>query len=140
MDINKVLYHLREADKELNRITKSNTANEAFGHQSYLAVLDFVIRFNSFYAYIGFEDIVNMAEETKNPTKIVPLAILLSLIFSTLLYVILSISCTAFIPQSIFENSRAPLVSIIEHKGYNTTLMSLVSIVAIIILSIVRLC
>ena len=88
--------------------------------------------FISFYAYIGFEDIVNMAEETKNPTKIVPLAILLSLIFSTLLYVILSISCTAFIPQSIFENSRAPLVSIIEYKGYNTTLMSLVSIVAII--------
>jgi amino acid transporter len=88
--------------------------------------------FISFYAYIGFEDIVNMAEETKNPTKIVPLAILFSLIISTLLYVILSISCTAFIPLSIFENSKAPLVSIIEHKGYNTTIMGLVSIIAII--------
>ena len=46
MDINKVLYHLREADKELNRITRSNTVNEAFGHQSYLVamanVYDFV--------------------------------------------------------------------------------------------------
>ncbi len=88
--------------------------------------------FISFYAYIGFEDIVNMAEETKNPTKIVPLAILFSLIISTLLYVILSISCTAFIPLSIFESSKAPLVSIIEYKGYNTTIMGLVSIIAII--------
>lgn len=88
--------------------------------------------FISFYAYIGFEDIVNMAEETKNPTKIVPLAILLSLIISTLLYVILSISCTAFIPLSIFEDSKAPLVSIIEYKGYNTTIMGLISIVAIV--------
>ena len=88
--------------------------------------------FISFYAYIGFEDIVNMAEETKDPTKIVPLAILLSLIISTLLYVILSISCTAFIPLSVFENSNAPLVSIIDYKGHNTTIMGLISIVAII--------
>lgn len=88
--------------------------------------------FISFYAYIGFEDIVNMAEETKNPTKIVPLAILLSLIISTLLYVILSVACTAFIPLSIFENSNAPLVSIVDYKGYNTTIMGLISMVAII--------
>lgn len=88
--------------------------------------------FISFYAYIGFEDIVNMAEETKNPTRIVPQAILLSLIISTLLYVILSIFCTSFIPLSVFENSSAPLVSIIEYKGYNTTIMGLISIIAIV--------
>ncbi|MDW3094819.1 MAG: amino acid permease [Gammaproteobacteria bacterium] len=88
--------------------------------------------FISFYAYIGFEDIVNMAEETKNPTRLVPLAILLSLIISTLLYVILSIFCTSFIPLSVFEHSKAPLVSIIEYKGYNTTIMGLISIIAII--------
>ena len=65
----------------------------------------FFAAFICFYAYIGFEDIVNIAEETINPTKIVPLAILLSLVLSTLLYVALSIACTVFIPASIFETA-----------------------------------
>ncbi len=88
--------------------------------------------FISFYAYIGFEDIVNIAEETKNPTRVVPLAITLSLIFSTLLYVALSITCTVFIPSSIFNTSSAPLVSIVEYKNYNPTIMAMISMIAII--------
>ena len=88
--------------------------------------------FISFYAYIGFEDIVNIAEETKNPTRVVPLAIILSLVFSTLLYVALSIACTVFIPSSIFNTSSAPLVSIVEYKDYNPTIMAIISMIAII--------
>ncbi len=92
----------------------------------------FYAAFISFYAYIGFEDIVNIAEETKNPTRVVPLAITLSLLFSTILYVALSIACTVFIPSSIFNTSSAPLVSIVEYKGYNPTLMAMISMIAII--------
>jgi len=88
--------------------------------------------FISFYAYIGFEDIVNIAEETINPTKIVPLAITLSLVFSTFLYIALSTSCTIFIPASVFNTSSAPLVSIVEYKGYNPLIIALVSMIAII--------
>ena len=88
--------------------------------------------FICFYAYIGFEDIVNIAEETINPTKVVPLAILLSLIFSTLIYVSLSIACAVFVPASIFESSDAPLAAIVEFKGYNPTVMALISVIAII--------
>ena len=88
--------------------------------------------FICFYAYIGFEDIVNIAEETINPTKVVPLAILLSLIFSTVIYVALSIACAVFVPANIFETSQAPLVAIVEFKGYDPTLMAVVSVVAII--------
>ena len=92
----------------------------------------FYAAFISFYAYIGFEDIVNIAEETINPTKVVPLAITLSLIFSTLLYVALSISCTVFIPSYVFNTSDAPLVSIIEYKGYNPIVMAVISMIAIV--------
>ncbi len=92
----------------------------------------FYAAFISFYAYIGFEDIVNIAEETKNPTRVVPLAIALSLIFSTLLYLALSVACTVFIPSSIFNTSSAPLVSIVEYKGYNPTIMAMISMIAII--------
>ncbi len=92
----------------------------------------FFAAFISFYAYIGFEDIVNIAEETINPTKVVPLAISLSLILSTLLYVVFSISCTVFVPLSVFTTSDAPLVSIIEFKGHDPTIMAIISMTAII--------
>ncbi len=88
--------------------------------------------FISFYAYIGFEDIVNIAEETINARKVVPLAILLSLVISTLLYVALAITCTSYIPLNVFETSDAPLVSIIQYKGYDTTMIAVISMIAIV--------
>ena len=92
----------------------------------------FYAAFISFYAYIGFEDIVCIAEETIDPSKVVPLAIILSLVLSTLIYVALSIACTLFIPSDVFSSSSAPLVSIIEFKGYDPTVMALISMIAII--------
>ena len=92
----------------------------------------FYAAFISFYAYIGFEDIVHISEETINPTKVVPLAIVLSLIISTLLYLSLSISCTVFIPLSVFNTSSAPLVSIIEFKGFDPIIMAVISMIAIL--------
>src|SRR5690606_25553823 len=44
--------------------------------------------FLAFYAFIGFEDMVNVAEEVKNPNRTMPLAILFSLIASTILYLL----------------------------------------------------
>jgi len=40
----------------------------------------------AFYAYMGFEDMVNVAEEVKDPAKNMPRAILLALFTSTILY------------------------------------------------------
>jgi hypothetical protein len=45
MDVDKVLYHLREADKELNRITESRIITETYGHQSYLVAMSNVYDF-----------------------------------------------------------------------------------------------
>jgi len=38
----------------------------------------------AFYAYIGFEDMMNIAEEIKQPEKILPKAILLAMVITTL--------------------------------------------------------
>ena len=92
----------------------------------------FYAAFISFYAYIGFEDIVNIAEETINPKIVVPLAITISLLISTLLYIGLSISCSIFIPSNIISSSNAPLVSIIEYKGYDPLAMAVISMIAIL--------
>ncbi|MGA1144894.1 MAG: amino acid permease, partial [Ilumatobacteraceae bacterium] len=40
-----------------------------------------------FFAFIGFDEVITLSEETKNPRRTVPLALFLSLAISTLLYV-----------------------------------------------------
>lgn len=52
------------------------------------------------FAYFGFENIVNLAEETKSPEKTIPRAILLSLLMSTALYVLVSLAAVALMPPS----------------------------------------
>lgn len=49
------------------------------------------------FSFFGFENIVNLAEETKKPERDLPRAILISVLFSTILYVLVSISALALI-------------------------------------------
>jgi len=45
----------------------------------------------AFYAFIGFEDLVNTAEEMKNPQKDLPRAIIIVMILSTVLYLFVTV-------------------------------------------------
>ncbi len=50
------------------------------------------------FAFLGFQNIVSLAEETKDPGKNIPRAILLSLLISTVLYVLVSLAAVALMP------------------------------------------
>jgi len=45
-----------------------------------------------FFAYIGFEDIANIAEEAENPTKTIPRALMLSILITTVFYVLIALA------------------------------------------------
>lgn len=45
-----------------------------------------------FFAYLGFEDVVNVSEETKAPKKLIPTALLLSIVITTIIYILISLS------------------------------------------------
>ena len=64
-----------------------------------------------FFAYLGFEDIVNMAEETKNPKKIMPKAIALAIIISTIFYILVAISSVGLLSSEELAASPAPLAA-----------------------------
>ena len=53
-----------------------------------------------FFAYIGFEDVANIAEETKNPKKVIPIALVLSLVISTIIYILVSIVAVSVVPPT----------------------------------------
>ncbi len=76
--------------------------------------------FLAFYAFIGFEDMVNVAEEVKNPRKTMPLAILLCLLLSTVLYLLVVIVATTVVNPAELAASNAPLALVFERTGINT--------------------
>ncbi len=87
----------------------------------------------AFYAFIGFEDMVNVAEEVKDVRRNLPLAILLTLLISTLLYVLLTLRAVLAVPPAELASSGAPLSYLYERStGEPGTLISLIALFAII--------
>lgn len=61
------------------------------------------------FAYFGFENMVNFVEETKNPEKTLPKAILLSLTITTVLYFLVALAAVNLLPVEQLAKSGAPL-------------------------------
>jgi amino acid transporter len=64
----------------------------------------------AFFAFIGFEDLVNMAEEARDPARTMPRAILLVLGITTLLYALVSFAALRAVPAETLAGSDRPLV------------------------------
>ncbi len=64
------------------------------------------------FSFFGFENIVNLAEETKNPERDLPRAILISVIIATILYILVSISALTILSAENLAASEAPLMSV----------------------------
>ncbi|KRC47161.1 amino acid permease [Leifsonia sp. Root227] len=68
----------------------------------------------AFFAMVGFEDSVNMAEETKNPSKIFPKMMLTGLGITAVIYVLVSITVVALVPIGELAGSETPLVTAVQ--------------------------
>ncbi|MHA2278100.1 MAG: APC family permease, partial [Candidatus Kariarchaeaceae archaeon] len=62
-----------------------------------------------FFAYIGFEDIANVAEEVKKPERNLPRSIIYSIIITTVLYCLTALSVVSILPYGVIASSSAPL-------------------------------
>ncbi|TMR96282.1 APC family permease [Nonomuraea basaltis] len=68
----------------------------------------------AFFAMVGFEDSVNMAEETKNPARIFPRMMFTGLGITGLIYVLVSICAVAVVPVGRLADSETPLVTVVQ--------------------------
>jgi amino acid transporter len=62
---------------------------------------------------VGFEDSVNMAEETKNPSRIFPTVLLTALFITALVYVLVSVSAITLVPAAELAEGEAPLLKVV---------------------------
>jgi APA family basic amino acid/polyamine antiporter len=89
--------------------------------------------FIAFYAFVGFEDIVNVAEEVLDPVKNVPRAILISLFVTTLLYFLVSTASVMTVAPQLLAQSDAPLAIIYElQTGQPATIIVLISVLSVL--------
>ncbi|WP_197378709.1 APC family permease [Mycolicibacterium mengxianglii] len=68
----------------------------------------------AFFAMVGFEDSVNMAEETKDPVRIFPKVLLTGLSIAGVVYILVSIIAVALVPIGDLRESATPLVDVVE--------------------------
>jgi len=93
----------------------------------------FLGAFLAFYAFIGFEDMVNIAEEVKEPSKTYPKAIVLALFVSTLLYILVLFVSFDTLSIEELKNSEAPFADIYTKlTGKEPVVISLIGMFAVI--------
>lgn len=73
--------------------------------------------FLAFYAFIGFEDLVNLAEEIKQPGPTLSFAIPVAVVFSAVLYIALCIAALGAAPIDALANSEAPIALLLNQAG-----------------------
>ena len=89
--------------------------------------------FVAFFAFIGFEDIENMAEETLHAERNVPLAIILTLVISVALYGLLAMIAASFPDRAALIASNAPIAELFaKSSGYSGTIVASMAAVAMI--------
>lgn len=85
-----------------------------------------------FFAFLGFEDMVNVAEEVRDARRVMPRAILLTLVISTGLYVAVSLVAVLVVPPGELGRSEAPLSLVFARAGGPPSLLSTIALVAML--------
>lgn len=93
-----------------------------------------------FFAYIGFDAVSVLAEESKNPQKDLPKGMIYSLVICTIIYILLTLVLTGAVHYKNFDGVGDPLAFIFEPQNLNVGWMqTIVAIVAVIAMTSVLL-
>jgi basic amino acid/polyamine antiporter, APA family len=68
----------------------------------------------AFYALVGFEDSVNVAEEATDPVRTYPRVLFVGLAIAGVLYVLVTIGASAVVPTGDLSASSGPLLEVVK--------------------------
>ncbi|MFD2691305.1 APC family permease [Streptomyces phyllanthi] len=71
----------------------------------------------AFFAFVGFEDSVNMAEETKDPGRTFPRAIFIGVAVTGTIYVLVALVSSLLVDSKTLEGSSGPLLEVVKAGG-----------------------
>ncbi|MFC4494194.1 APC family permease [Streptomyces ovatisporus] len=70
-----------------------------------------------FFAFVGFEDSVNMAEETIDPSRTFPRALFIGVCVTGTIYVLVALVSSLLVDFRVLENSSGPLLEVVKAGG-----------------------
>lgn len=68
----------------------------------------------TFYSFIGFEDILNVSEEVKEPETTLPLGLISAVAITSVVYVLISLVAVSVVPIGELAQSKEPLVDVVR--------------------------
>jgi APA family basic amino acid/polyamine antiporter len=71
----------------------------------------------TFFSFIGFEDILNVSEEVKNPRRSVPFGLVGAMLAATVIYMAVAITAVSVLPWRELAASPAPLMEVAKHAA-----------------------
>jgi APA family basic amino acid/polyamine antiporter len=87
----------------------------------------------AFYALIGFDDSVNVAEETRHPSRNYPRAIFGALLLAGVIYLLVTFTASMVVPTGTLAESSGPLLEVVERGpiAIPTTLFAAIALLAV---------
>lgn len=87
----------------------------------------------TFYSFIGFEDILNVSEEVKDPKKNIPRGLLMAVVIASVIYMIISLVAVSVLGVNELAASNEPLVDVVRKAApwIPSQLFSLIALFAV---------
>jgi basic amino acid/polyamine antiporter, APA family len=104
----------RGGDIDFSRVVAFDTESDKNAFMAVTAATSL-----AFFAMVGFEDSVNMAEETKDPVKTFPKVLLSGLTIAGIVYMLVAVVAVALVPVGTLAESDTPLVEVVKAGAPN---------------------
>jgi amino acid transporter len=108
------LWAIGAGQGDVSRVTQFKTTGDGGAFWPVIAATTL-----AFFAMVGFEDSVNMAEECENPSRIFPKVLLTGLLITGLVYVLVSISAITLVSPEQLGEGETPLLKVVQAGAPN---------------------
>ena len=71
----------------------------------------------AFFAFIGFEDMINVAEETRDPERTVPLGLILAMAGAAILYIAVAVTAVSVVPWQELAEAPGPITEVMARAA-----------------------
>ena len=123
------VYAVANGDGDASRLTEINTAD-----QTWLVAVSSATSL-AFFAMVGFEDSVNMAEECQDPVRIFPKALLWGMVIAATIYILVAITSSLLVPAGELKTAgSSALLKVLDigAPGFPHVVFSAIGMIAVI--------
>lgn len=87
----------------------------------------------TFFAFLGFEDTVNVAEECKSPETTLPIGLIAAMVMAAVLYIAVAITAVSVVPYKELAAAPSPLTAVVSKAApaFPAIIFTLITVFAV---------